>query len=1083
MDNRGTNSLQREVSNFTTPVYERLAKYFEGTWNGGRSSLNSTYLEDIAQAIEGRSAVLWVGTGASMSAGAPSWLELIEKLTEKVPKENITENDEEWVRERLKERSLIQLADYLEVALGSNLHAAIKEIFRGLQPQSIHREIARIPIDLILTTNFDHLIEDVFLNKPRVFTPETPYLFLQELKAATREKRLDSFTTDLPMLLKLHGSIGESETLVLSSSGYRDIQHKRGRLRTLLKQLLLMRQFLFVGTSLTDPHLLGLLDEVSGDYRLNQLGPHYAILGSSEANPARVEMLERLYNIRALIYQDEIPKELGEDVPGEKKDKALSIQELMKDNKWTEGRKFRYMPRNRLKSTGVKYILNLIGGRVGKMIAEKRSNQFSLDETFSQAKAFREVLKDAVLTSGSFRGDICLVHRDKKKNSDILVFRHYSGMTDARVAHTAKKRIESQYEVSFDSVCGRAFYLCSSEEVLYVPNVDAIRDIYYEAGDDNTEKKIPLQDDQLIHQYGQLKYRTAHSEVKSEMAIPIISQGVRIGVLNLESRQLNAYSQGHFEVIRKFAKTLDAVHIIASALHDKSRSFARFDRQPEEFKEIVRLFTLMPEIQFIAYSVDYIDGYLKGIVFSEEVAGQTEPEQTAGRISTKAGDISFDLDSTESSLALNTLRAKSDLFFDDAEEAASEGKIDQQNRQALGATGPIFGLRVLAGEVPVGVFVCWYPKKKLAELRCSKNKATLQPFSMSFQNLVFRFLRALSTANKSRLRSVAYLLSHGPGNKSRPVLEKEGFKVADWADRYHKMLFPRRESASNAMNSDFLSIGQMTKCDELLQFCQRVLEATLKALHEVSLFRRIRFYLVDRITSPRELSSVSLVLSYSVHFREKPGTEIVLQREVQHENSNDLRTRNTKDDSYYRFLLERSKHDPFARVQPDIFDDDERQGILGKEKGRYWLAAPIVSLEQELGKSQNVNSEVLLSPTIDNQAKSQMESKDVTGRFYGYVVLDDHLCKESEIERAWAYPNDNNFSVTRDSSKVKVLDGLGRENLTEIQTIYCPTVLDYATGLMAVALEGFATNHSTWTELLNEIEPFRTISRTEIRTD
>lgn len=69
----------------------------------------------------------------------------------------------DWDEERLKERNPITLAGYLKVALGRNLHSAAKEIFGDLQPQTLHQELARITIDLILSTSLDHLLGEAYI--------------------------------------------------------------------------------------------------------------------------------------------------------------------------------------------------------------------------------------------------------------------------------------------------------------------------------------------------------------------------------------------------------------------------------------------------------------------------------------------------------------------------------------------------------------------------------------------------------------------------------------------------------------------------------------------------------------------------------------------------------------------------------------------------------------------------------------------------------------------------------------------------------------------------------------------------------
>ncbi len=1032
-----------------------MGDFFEGRLNGMSAGLPAAYLDDIAKAIERRTAVLWAGTGASMSAGAPSWLQLIQLLTERVPSENVTEADRRWVKERLSERNLIALADYLEVALGKSLHGEVKEIFSELQPQSIHREIQRIPFDLIVTTNFDHLIEDSYIFKPRVFTGDQPFTLLQAIKDAYRTRLANIETRGLPILVKLHGSIGESESLILSSSGYRDIQHKSHRLREVLKHLLMMRQFLFVGTSLTDPHLLGLLDEVIAEFGIERFGPHYAILGSSEANPARIDLLNRLYSIRTLVFHDEVPSYLRTDADDD--NAPMSVAKLIGDERLD---RFRPLERSQIKSTGVKYVLNSIGGRVSLHLAERRKNSYTIDEEFSQAKAFLEVLREAVLVSGSLRGDICLVTSEGIESPGRLTYRLHAGPTDSEVTYSSQSMMASSTPlgVNVDSICGRAFYICNPSEVVYAPNVDALRGLTFPEEEGGTEGE-KLIDEELEYRFGKISYRCAHSDVKSEIAVPILSEGVRIGVLNLESRQLNAYSSHHQQVLYHYAKTLEAIHIVASSLEEKGHGLRRYEYASAELEGMIKQFGLMRDIEYLIYRTDYINGFLKGLMCTDR--------------NLRAGKIFFPLDYAEPSLALDAFRGRGQRFHVDAEEAGRRGDIDERNRKALKATGPIFGMPILSGEVIAGVFVGWFPKDKLVELQKHTENSNLMPISLSYQNLIFRFLRAVSTGNKSRLRQMAFLLQ---GRRSQSGMSnKHPFEVSKWANTLlHKIRSTLRIEEEGAC--DFQKLTMIATWDEALLLCENLIASTLETIHQISLYRRARIYLRDSIPNSQlgisetngHNVSVSLFLSMEIK-RTADECAFEVNRVFDHEKSECLQNMKVNEDAYLRFVLERSMHDPLTKVQQaDVLGSDDRRTILDKESGRFWLVTPIVGMEQVFDDGRGASSsneddatqrENGVTPEqwattassgrySAGSAGSKTREKNLgaaarsrTEQFIGYLVVDDH----HSPERDWA-----SAKAHKQNGK---LDRLGQELLSDIQTQFVPSVLDYTTCLIAIAFE------------------------------
>jgi hypothetical protein len=81
-------------------------------------------------------------------------------------------------------------------------------------------------------------------------------LFYAEMKSGRRP----------PPLLKLHGDFTETgfKELVLSHADYRAIMVRDISMNELLRQIASEYSLLFLGTSLRDRDLLGILDEVSG---------------------------------------------------------------------------------------------------------------------------------------------------------------------------------------------------------------------------------------------------------------------------------------------------------------------------------------------------------------------------------------------------------------------------------------------------------------------------------------------------------------------------------------------------------------------------------------------------------------------------------------------------------------------------------------------------------------------------------------------------------------------------------------------------------------------------------------------------
>lgn len=126
---------------------------------------------------------------------------------------------------------------------------------------------------------------------------EDVHLFYAELKSQRRP----------PMLLKLHGDFTERgrKELVLSHADYRAVMVRDISLNELLRQMSSEYSFLFIGTSLRDRDLLGILDEVSEGLG-GGIGPHFW-LTPDEVSPTRVQHLQMNFNIQTIHFDPSLP--------------------------------------------------------------------------------------------------------------------------------------------------------------------------------------------------------------------------------------------------------------------------------------------------------------------------------------------------------------------------------------------------------------------------------------------------------------------------------------------------------------------------------------------------------------------------------------------------------------------------------------------------------------------------------------------------------------------------------------------------------------------------------------------------------
>jgi hypothetical protein len=241
----------------------------------------------LAQKLADGQLALVVGAGLSLQAiakdGSSRRLPLSKELAEQVAKTCHEDLDAYG-------GNILDLFDAIELGQSSfTLEEAVRSALddEAYDPSPAHEALAGLPWAAVYTTNYDGLLGQVLKADP-VFEEE-------------HYDRLQRSADKRPRLFHVHGTLAKPHTL--TREDYRLWPEKHPRAFRDLEQIILNKTVLFVGYSLSDPHLadgiLPMVRKITGG-RAKRL---YAWMWKTPRN--QVQLLDRRDKIAAVSIERE----------------------------------------------------------------------------------------------------------------------------------------------------------------------------------------------------------------------------------------------------------------------------------------------------------------------------------------------------------------------------------------------------------------------------------------------------------------------------------------------------------------------------------------------------------------------------------------------------------------------------------------------------------------------------------------------------------------------------------------------------------------------------------------------------------
>jgi GAF domain-containing protein len=769
-------------------------------------------IRPLISALTRGTAVAYVGAGPSIAAGLPSWQEFLAQCLNHARYSSAKDpKDWEVTRRILLHGDYLTTAELLQMALGPQLEQYIYDVFTKVtRPSTIHYAIARLPFALVITSNYDSLLENAYAHRPGVRTWRQADAFF----GAVKNERL--------AIIKTHGDVGDGSSLVLTKTQYRDLVNMNEAFNSCLRTLLSLRTFLFVGTSLRDHDLLSLMDEARLTFGAD-FGPHYAILFEDEINFDFVAYLRSTYAIHVLTCRPSPSATVG--------------------NSLGDGRE-----------QVVTQMLNEIGGHAAVAARARHQRPGLNDPLFSKAEASATLLREAIDVTGSFRGEVCLLQ-------DATLQAVHRVATYPVTVPSPSSQIEP------DSVIGRLFLKRKlDDDFVYLSDVAHAQELLTRQG------------------FCDARYRGIHTDVKSELACPVYSDGRRVGVVNVEATLVNAYTREHMLALRQVAEQIGWVYYEAS---QRAESASRMRPYLVDFKRFATLMgksrlLVSHHMKYILYEIDYANGRLR--------AHADEP-------STRSGNEPFEYGFHDASLATTILRERSRRVILSADDdlRTSGGVLAAAGAKRFNIYGSVVAMPIVSGAHMAAVLVAWTNKD--AKGRITRRK-----------------VERLG----ERVHRMAHLIANDPALYGAEAGRPES--AGAFIDHVNKALYPYDHGED--WNEQQLRDPQ---------FREAVIEVMMEALtHPSCNVRRVRLWVIDVERKDR----------YKC-YRSFTRADATVAGKPQWDAYRGICGHS--DDPYVKYTVARFEHDPYARHQHESMfgEPDTNAAVLDKDGTKSWIVGPI----------------------------------------------------------------------------------------------------------------------------------------------
>lgn len=252
----------------------------------------STFLELVAAYHENpEKFVFFVGAGLSQPL-FPSWGALLKEFLIQAKEGELPHDEDELTGYIDAGENYLDIAETCITAMGTTRYRDLmekifdKDFSESDVPEG-YKALMELTPKTIITTNYDRIPDIAGKGRYRVSTNKNA----PEASRFVADKKNTVF--------KMHGDITDHSSIILTTNDYQKIISCNQSTRSLLNNLLSTKILIFVGFSLSDPHINTVLENIKA---INNGIPlsHYVLL--NEKSKFKISSFEKRYGVKVISY-------------------------------------------------------------------------------------------------------------------------------------------------------------------------------------------------------------------------------------------------------------------------------------------------------------------------------------------------------------------------------------------------------------------------------------------------------------------------------------------------------------------------------------------------------------------------------------------------------------------------------------------------------------------------------------------------------------------------------------------------------------------------------------------------------------